>query len=167
MRIKGTRIFAVLFTGLLLISTLAMAQEVYQQAAAPQSERKAEVASVEGLVAVNGPGYTDWQEVKPGAALKLGDRIRTGPMSSAEIKLDTGAKESLVRLEADSEMGIDELALQRETGAAKTTLDLAIGRVMIKAAHLEGESEFQVTTPTSIVGVRGTGFEVRVSAVGE
>ena len=139
----------------------------YPAIAQEASPRKAEIASIEGLVAISGPDVIDWQEAKVGTEVHLGDRVRTGPMSSADIKFDPGINESVVRVDADTEMVIDEMSKNVATGDVNTILDLAIGNVMIKAAHLEGESEFQVTTPTSIVGVRGTGFEVRVSALGE
>lgn len=157
MLIKGLRIALMLFAGVALMVYSTIAQEA--------SLRKAEVASVEGLVAISGPEEVDWIEAHVGTTLRQGDRIRTGPLSSADIKLDSGTKESLVRVDADSELTIDEMLLDETSGRMSTTLDLAIGKVMIKAAHLEGESEFEVTTPTSIVGVRGTGFEVRVSAL--
>ena len=51
---------------------------------------------------------------------------------------------------------------------SKTLLDLAMGEILIKAQKVHGEkSQFEVKTPTSIVGVRGTTFNVKVEAVEE
>ncbi len=158
MLMRGMKLAVILLVGVAFIAYPAMAQE--------GAARKAEIASIEGLVAVCGPEGVDWKPAKIGTALYQGDRIRTGPMSNADIKFDSALnKETILRIDAESEMTIDKMQLDKKSGRMSTTLDLAIGKVMIKAAHLEGESEFQVTTPTSIVGVRGTGFEVRVTAV--
>ena len=54
-----------------------------------------------------------------------------------------------------------------EEGRVQTTLlDLAIGKILISAEKLDTpDSKFEVKTPTSVVGVRGTAFSVEVEAV--
>ena len=44
-----------------------------------------------------------------------------------------------------------------------TLLVVGIGSVLVKADKLVGASKFEVKTPTSIIGIRGTIFEVYVS----
>ena len=44
-----------------------------------------------------------------------------------------------------------------------TKLELDIGSILVKAEALQGDSEFHVRTPNSIVGIRGTKFEVNVT----
>ena len=65
-------------------------------------------------------------------------------------------------------MAIAELIADPGADTSKTLLDLAMGEVLIKAQKVHGEnSKFEVKTPTSIVGVRGTTFNVKVEAVNE
>ena len=59
-----------------------------------------------------------------------------------------------------------ELIGNKEEGTQKTLLDLAIGKILIRAKKLHSEEEkFEVKTPTTIVGVRGTTFAVEVEAL--
>jgi hypothetical protein len=48
------------------------------------------------------------------------------------------------------------------TGDKTTLLDLAIGKVLVQTQKLQGDSKFEVRTPTALTGVRGTIFEVTV-----
>ena len=53
-----------------------------------------------------------------------------------------------------------------QAGTQNTLFDLSLGEILIKAKKLHSEkSKFEVKTPTSIVGVRGTTFSVTVEAV--
>ncbi len=52
------------------------------------------------------------------------------------------------------------------SGMKKTLLELSVGQVVIKAERLDTpDSKFEVKTPTSVVGVRGTKFSVKVDAM--
>ena len=58
------------------------------------------------------------------------------------------------------------LVKDSSSGMKKTLLDLSIGQVLIKAEKLDTpDSKFEVKTPTSVVGVRGTKFSVKVDAL--
>ena len=46
-----------------------------------------------------------------------------------------------------------------------TELQIAIGGVLVKAEKLKRESDFEVVSPSSIVGIRGTMFEVSVEEI--
>jgi len=59
-----------------------------------------------------------------------------------------------------SRMRLNTLELNQETGEKTTVLDLAIGKVLIHAEKLKGDSVFNVRTPNSTTGVRGTTFTV-------
>ena len=74
----------------------------------------------------------------------------------------------MVEMSPNSELTFAELVKDDATGTQKTLLDLAIGQILIKAAKLNtAESKFEVKTPTSVVGVRGTKFAVRVATEAE
>ena len=126
-------------------------------------ERKATIISIEGTVVVKKPGITDWIIASEGMVLGQDDRIRTGPLSSVEIDLNTESGKSIARLDENTIIVISMLLKEKNTGVEKTVLDVIIGDVLIEAAQLKGESTFKVATPASIVAVRGTVFEVNVS----
>ena len=51
-------------------------------------------------------------------------------------------------------------------GTSQTLLDLAVGKILIRVDKLHKKGDkFEIKTPTSIVGVRGTVFGVEVEAL--
>ena len=100
-----------------------------------------------------------------GMELTQGDIVKTGADSFALVKLE-GLETATVEVNASSQMLISELIMDKEAGTQKTLLDLAIGKVLIKADKLQSDkSKFEVKTPTSVVGVRGTTFAVEVEGL--
>ena len=72
----------------------------------------------------------------------------------------------MVDVSEKSQLSLATLVKDTTSGLKKTLLDLAIGQVLIKAEKLDTpDSKFEVKTPTSVVGVRGTKFSVRVEAL--
>ncbi|MBN1688101.1 MAG: FecR domain-containing protein, partial [Candidatus Omnitrophica bacterium] len=67
-----------------------------------------------------------------------------------------------IELKPKSRLKMTTLEMDAITGEKITLLDLAIGKVLVHASKLQGESKFEVRTPTSTTGVRGTVFEVSV-----
>jgi hypothetical protein len=68
-------------------------------------------------------------------------------------------------MKENSQLQLTELKINKAEASETTLLDLALGAVLIKAEKLHSEkSRFEVKTPTSIVGVRGTTFSVAVEA---
>ena len=66
----------------------------------------------------------------------------------------------------NSQLMLRELKKDKRTGTENTLLDLAVGKILVKAQKLrDPDSKFEVKTPTSVVGVRGTNFSVQVEAV--
>ena len=127
-------------------------------------ERSAEILDLTGEVMVSSmDGEMIPAEV--GMTLTQGDIISTGVDSWAYLSL-AGTDTASVELDAGSEMLISELIMDEEAGTQQTLLDLAIGKILITAQKIHSEdSKFQVKTPTSVVGVRGTTFQVEVEAV--
>lgn len=100
-----------------------------------------------------------------GMALNEGDAIKTKADSFVLVKLE-GPETATVELNENSELLLTELAIDEDKGTQKTLLDLALGKILIKAETLHNEnSKFEVKTPTSVVGVRGTTFAVEVESV--
>ena len=132
---------------------------------AAENMRIATVADIKGTVEAK-TGQDNWVPATLGMTLKQGDAIRVGKDSSALLNLDGQAQTATVTLNANSQLELAELITDTDAGSQKTLLDLSLGSILIKAAKLHSEqSSFEVKTPTSMVGVRGTTFAVTVEAV--
>ena len=108
-------------------------------------------------------GSAEWTAAVKDTALTEGDMIRTKDNSWATVELENAGT---VEIKQNSQLKLAELNVDKSTDSQKTLLDLALGEVLIKAEKLNSEkSKFEVKTPTSIVGVRGTTFSVAVEAV--
>ena len=126
--------------------------------------RVAEIANIQGAVWFRKGGTTEWKGAEKGMLLLENDEIKTGGNAKAEILLDAGGETGKLDLEANTQLRIETMKKDPATDDKTTLLDLAVGKVMIKAEKLKGNSSFQVKTPTSVCGVRGTLFEVTVEA---
>lgn len=130
-------------------------------------KRSAQIVSLEGTAEVKQAGQAAWVPASVGMALNNGDTLKTAAKSWALLNVDDG-KIATVEVKEGSQLIIAELMVDPEADTSKTLLDLAMGEVLIKAQKVHGEkSQFEVKTPTSIVGVRGTTFNVKVEAIEE
>lgn len=130
-------------------------------------KRTAQITSLNGTAEVKQAGMTAWVPASVGMVLNQGDTLKTASKSLAILNVDNG-RVGTVEVKEGSQMLIAELMTDPGTDTSKTLLDLAMGEVLIKAQKVHGEnSRFEVKTPTSIVGVRGTTFNVKVEAMEE
>ncbi len=152
------RVFVLLVSGLVLILPL-------QSPGLSQVEnREATILSLQGTVEVKS-GKKPWQKAQKNMVLVQGDIIRTKNKSSATLNVDGTGKKAAVEMKENSQLRLAELKINKADSSETTLLDLALGAVLIKAEKLHSEkSRFEVKTPTSIVGVRGTTFSVAVEA---
>ena len=128
-------------------------------------KRTATIAKFNGEVMVKNPGPGSWAPVKVGDILNEGSFIKTGVGAEAIINVDNG-QTAIVDVSEKSLVSFTTLIKDSATGMKKTLLDLSIGQVLIKAERLDmPDSKFEVKTPTSVVGVRGTKFSVKVDAL--
>ena len=105
-------------------------------------------------------GTDDWVEAEVGTELEDGDSIKTGDNSGAEITFFDG---STIELEAGTEIEILSLDIACDTGVTTITLEQMIGTTISRVtAILDPASRYEVETPTGVVGVRGSGVEIRV-----
>lgn len=158
-KILGVIMALGLFLGLITSTSLVLAQEETESLT-----RQVEILSLDGTASILRAGSGEWITAVEGDILMSGDTLQTGPMSSVELNFDGSAQTAVVKVSENAELVFSKLSQDKATDAKETLLDLAIGSILIKASKLEAESKFEVNTPTSIVGVRGTTFEVRVSA---
>lgn len=122
-------------------------------------ERQAIVLKINGTVEAR-LGQGEWMPAAAGMKLNQNDELRTGKDSLAKILLDKDGETGQFDLKSESRMRLYEMAMNPETGLKTTVLDLAIGSVLVHAEKLQGDSKFQVRTPNSTTGVRGTTFLV-------
>ena len=149
-----------IFIGFLAVPTLGIAQ----QEGAVEVTRDVKIISLEGTAGILIAGAAEWVPASIGDVLIPGDTLRTDPMSTLELNFDGSGQTAVIKVSENAELTLNTLTWNKVTNVKDTILDLTIGSVLIKASKLEEESKFEVNTPTSIVGVRGTTFEVRVSA---
>jgi len=148
------------YLGTVLIIFFVATSALY---AAETLNRYATISEMEGEVLVAKSSSENWQKAEPNAMLVEGDVIKTGPNSSATILVDENGAAGDILIRENSTMKIASLIMNQETADKDTVLDLAIGKVLVHANKLEGNSNFAVKTPTSMAGVRGTMFEVEVT----
>lgn len=104
--------------------------------------------------------------VAAGASIAVGDTIRTGDASSAVVQLADG---SHIKLAPDSEGRLDEqrrfqvkaTAAAIDDGLVAASLRLISGSVEVFASKVLRARPLEVSTPTAVIGVRGTVYRVR------
>jgi len=111
-------------------------------------------------VFIRSPGG-QWQPATTGTVLLPGDEVRTITGSSVKMLLEGGAV-GQVEVSERSFLRIGKAETNTVTGDKTTLLELAVGKVLVHAEKLKGESSFEVRTPTALTGVRGTTFTVEV-----
>lgn len=124
-----------------------------------QEGRHAIVLKTEGMVEVKLSGDA-WQPAKAGMTLMENDEIRSGQDGSAKILLDEEGKTGQFDLNPGSRLLFNTMKFSDQTEDKSTVLDLAVGSILVHAEKLMGDSNFQVRTPNSTTGVRGTTFLV-------
>jgi hypothetical protein len=114
----------------------------------------------EGNVSVMKAGTGSWIEAQVGMSLEVGDSIKTGDDSSAEITFFDG---STIELEAGTEIEIASLDISTDTGSTTITVEQTIGDTISRVTKLlDPASRYEVETPTGVVAVRGSAVQVYV-----
>jgi hypothetical protein len=114
----------------------------------------------EGNVSVMKAGTDSWTEAEVGISLGVGDSIKTGDDSSAEITFFDG---STIELQAGSEIEITSLDISPDTGSKTITLEQTIGTTISRVTKLlDPASRYEVETPSGVVAVRGSAMQVFV-----
>ena len=101
-----------------------------------------------------------------GASIAVGATIRTGDASTAVVQLADG---SHIRLAPDTEGRLDEqrrfqvraTAAAIDDGLVAASLRLISGSVEVFASKVLRARPLEVSTPTAVIGVRGTVYRVR------
>ena len=94
-----------------------------------------------------------------GAAVLLGDTLRTGPTGKLRVVF---RDESVVNLTGGTELVVNEQVFKPEEGTFTSVLGVVRGKVraMVSEYYSNPGASFQVETRTAVAGARGTDFVV-------
>ena len=136
---------AVLLAAALLVPRLVRAEAI------------GSIVTLEGQVEVVRTGVTS--AVRIGDPVELNDQVRTGRPGRARIVFQD---ESVLNVADDSQVVLDTQVYDPGTGTFSTTMRLLSGKVrtLVSEYYKEPKARFEVQTPTSVSGVRGTEFLV-------
>lgn len=122
----------------------------------PVIATKASLTHTQGQVWLNDSPISDQQ------LLQAGDVIRTGPNGFATLELED---QSTISLPHDSELSIRQLNAFERTRLTDAILDLHKGSIETRVApEKSGVGRFEIHTPLSVTGVRGTNLRMHTEA---
>ena len=112
---------------------------------------------VEGTVETGRDGV--WNPASAGASVVMGDEVKTGPASRAQLLFQD---DSILSLAADSHLTIDEQVFDPDGGGSRSLFRLWGGRLNALVSEYYGMigARYEIETPTAVCGVRGTEFLV-------
>ena len=118
----------------------------------PTPSTVATISEIEGDVSVTEVGTDSWAEGQVGMSLEIGDTVKTGNNSSAEITFLDG---NTMELEADTEIEITSLDVSTDTGGTTVTITQTIGTVISRLTQLlDPASSYETVTPSGVTSVR-------------
>ena len=118
----------------------------------------------DGDVFVMKAGTDDWIEGEIGMSLEVGDAIKTGDDSGAEITFFDG---STIELKPGTEIEIASLDISTDTGSTTISLKQTIGSTVSRVTKiLDPASSYEVETPSGVAAVRGSVMLVSVGGDG-
>ena len=112
------------------------------------SAEEARLIAGQGTIQRLRSGQTEWFAVEAGAKLSAGDSLKTLRNSSADIEFQG----NIIRLKENSTIQIKNMK----------QLGLLNGKLLAVLKHLSPGSEFKITSPVAISGVRGTSFSLAI-----
>ncbi len=118
-----------------------------------------DVGDVAAIVEVAERGRNgNWQPLQLGDRVAVGDAVRTNDQGRVRLVFADG---SVVVLSSKSEIVIDENVYSPSEGGATSVFDVLKGKIRaVVSDYYETTGTFEVKTPNSISGVRGTDFVV-------
>ncbi|MEZ5662783.1 MAG: FecR family protein [Burkholderiaceae bacterium] len=136
-----------------------------QTPAAPAQGQVAGFVRVGTLKAVEGQAWLllgeQQRTAAPGLTVRHGERLVTGPESAATVTLRDG---TTLSLGPDSEVDLSEFAFDATTQEGHLLVRILQGSMRVITGLLSKVNPdlVRISTPTSVVGVRGTDFIVEV-----
>lgn len=149
--------FVSLFLSFCLVFSLVSALLVKPVDA--KTVRVAVIAALSGDVTIKKGGGSKSYDAYESMSLNQGDTVYTGASSSVKLNLSNGDAD--VTLGENAELNVSDL--NTSDGNKKSKLKVWAGSLWVKVKSLAGsDDEFEVETPTAVMGVRGTQFFVTV-----
>jgi hypothetical protein len=124
------------------------------------AQMKGIIVSLSGIVRFYKKGSEDWKEPKLNEPVSEGDKLQTEEAATVKIALSNG---NIVVLQPYTEMTFETLRYDSASGNYENTLAITKGRLSAVVERTTKQLTFQVKTPTSVCGVRGTFVEVAVT----
>jgi hypothetical protein len=148
----------------LILSGTAMAQTSGNPATtAASSVAVADAGGVGIFKQVQGQAWQGQAEsrrvIMPGEPVLAGERLRTGRNGTASLTLKDG---TVLTLGPDTSLDLTQFHFNTTTQEGSLGLDLLQGTLRVITGLLAkvNPERFRITTPTAVVGVRGTDFIV-------
>ena len=108
----------------------------------------------DGRVFVMRAGTNNWVEAQVGLTLELGDKIKAGSNSRAEITFFEG---STIELDSDTMIEVADLDIATDTGSTTILIKQEIGKTISRVEKLaDPASRYEVESPAGVVAVRGS-----------
>jgi uncharacterized repeat protein (TIGR01451 family) len=108
----------------------------------------------EGNVYVMKAGTDNWVEAEVGMTLEVGDIVKSGDNSNAEITFFDG---STIELQAGTQIEVASLDIAMDTGSTTIRLKQEIGNTISRVTKLvDPASRYEVETPAGVAAVRGS-----------
>jgi uncharacterized repeat protein (TIGR01451 family) len=115
----------------------------------------------EGKVFVMKAGTDNWIEAQVGMSLEIGDIVKSGNNSNAEITFFDG---STIELQAGTQIEVASLDIAAGTGSTTIVLKQEIGKTISRVTKLaDPASRYEVETPAGVAAVRGSSMLVEVA----
>jgi len=145
----------------ILALTILVTSTLVGCSGAPSTASTLTILSItEGDVFVMKAGADDWTEATVEMSLEVGDTIKTGDDSGAEITFFDG---STLELEAGTQIEITSLYSSPDTGAKTITLMQTIGTTVSRVTKLlDPASSYAIETQSGVAAVRGSTMIVRI-----
>ncbi|MDR6878906.1 FecR domain-containing protein [Bacillus sp. 3255] len=142
-----------------LCLVVSLISGLFASPADAKTVRVAVIASLSGDVTVKKGGGSKSYDAYESMSLNQGDTVYTGSGSSVTLNLSSGDAD--VTLGENAEINVSDL--NSSDGNKKSKLKVWAGSMWVKVKSLAGSNdEFEVETPTAVMGVRGTQFFVSV-----
>jgi hypothetical protein len=134
------------------------------QAMAFGADTIGKIVALEGQASAVGQEQTE-RTLSRGSPLYVGDTIVTAPQSKAQVKFSDGA---LLNLIPDSEYRVDAYQYKQFYKKDRYSAELVKGgfRSLSGSIAKKNPSEYEVKTPASTIGLRGTIIEARITEGG-
>ena len=138
------------------------------------SKGAALVLTLEGEVSVTNSSSVKGTSATLNQFLSPGDSLETGQASDALLLLTTGTTLSVGAnttfvLKAFSQDDFNEGkakvgSLEEEASSSTVLIDLNVGELVVDVRKLKKKSNFEISSPLGVAGIRGTSFRLSASA---